>query len=102
MPQPVTVSIEVPQPREEVYDFLDVMANHELFTDHLLRDWDVTGPERGVGAKARVKVRALGVSDVVDFVVTDAEAPTRIVERHVSEKLGRTAEGTYTLEPTAL
>ena len=100
MPDPVTVSIEVPQAQDEVYDFLDVMANHEPFTDHLLRDWELSGPARGVGSKARVHVRALGMSDVVDIEVVDAEAPTRIVERNIAEKLGRTAQGTYTLEPT--
>jgi uncharacterized protein YndB with AHSA1/START domain len=101
MPKPVTVSIDVPQPRDRVYDFLDVMANHEAFTDHLLRDWTVSGPERGVGSKARVQVKALGVSDVVDIEVIAAEAPRSIVERNVAEKAGRTAEGTYRLEPRA-
>jgi hypothetical protein len=28
-PKPVTVSIDVPQPRAAVFAFLDVMANHE-------------------------------------------------------------------------
>jgi uncharacterized protein YndB with AHSA1/START domain len=101
MPKPVTVSIDVPQAIEDVYDFLDVMANHEPFTDHLLRDWELSGPERGVGSRARVHVRALGVSDVVDIEVVDAEAPTRIVERNTARKAGRTGEGTYTLTPTA-
>src|SRR5919202_3632968 len=97
MPKPVTVSIDVPHAIEAVYDFLDVMANHEPFTDHLLRDWELSGPARGVGSKARVHVRAFGVSDVVDIEVVEAEAPTRIVERNVAAKAGRTAQGTYTL-----
>src|SRR5438876_11363653 len=101
MPKPVTVSIDVPQSRERVYDLLDVMANHEPFTDHLLRDWQLSGPARGVGAKARVHVRALGVSDVVDIEVIDAEAPTRIVERNTAVKARRTAQGTYMLQPMA-
>jgi Polyketide cyclase / dehydrase and lipid transport len=107
MPKPVTVSIDVPHAVEDVYDFLDVMANHEPFTDHLLRDWELSGPARGVGSRARVHVRALGVhvralgvSDVVDIEVVDAEAPTRIVERNTAAKAGRTAQGTYTLSPT--
>src|SRR4051812_19397824 len=100
MPKPVTVSVDVPQDRERVFEFLDVMANHEPFTDHLMRDWELSGPARGVGSKARVHVRALGVSDVVDIEVVDAEAPTRIVERNVAAKAGRTAEGTYTLTPS--
>jgi hypothetical protein len=98
MPKPVTVTIDVPQERDRVYDFLDVMANHEPFTDHLLRDWELSGPERGVGSRARVHVRALGVADVVDIEVIDAEAPARIVERNTAAKAGRTAEGTYLLE----
>jgi hypothetical protein len=97
MPKPVTVSIDVPQERERVYDFLDVMANHEQFTDHLMRDWELSGPPRGIGSRARVRTQALGVSDVVDFEVIDAEAPKRIVERNVATKAGRTGQGTYTL-----
>jgi Polyketide cyclase / dehydrase and lipid transport len=98
MPKPVTVSVDVPQDREHVYEFLDVMANHEPFTDHLMRDWELSGPERGVGSKARVHTKALGVKDVVDIEVVDAEASTRIVERNVAQKAGRTGEGTYVLE----
>jgi uncharacterized protein YndB with AHSA1/START domain len=98
MPKPVTVSVTVPQDREQVFDFLDLMANHESFNDHLMRDWVRSGPERGVGSKARVHTRALGMSDVVDIEVIDAEAPTRIVERNTAAKAGRTGQGTYTLD----
>ena len=99
MPKPVTVTIDVPQDREDVYDHLDVMANHEPFNDHLMKDWELSGPDRGVGSKARVHTKALGVTDVVDIEVVDAEAPVRIVERNVAQKAGRTGQGTYTLHP---
>jgi hypothetical protein len=99
MPKPVTVSVDVPQDRHRVFDFLDVMANHEPFTDHLMHDWELSGPPRGIGSKARVKTKALGVSDVVEIEVVDAESPTRIVERNVAAKAGRTGQGTYVLEP---
>ena len=36
------------------------MANHEPFNDHLMRNWQLSGPERGVGSKARVTISALG------------------------------------------
>ncbi len=99
MPAPVTVSIEVPTDIARVFDFLDVLANHEPFNDHLMRDWEVSGPTRGVGSKARVSTRALGVSDVVDIEVVEVDAPTRIVERNTARKAGRVGQGTYTLDP---
>jgi hypothetical protein len=97
MPKPITVTIDVPQPREDVYAYLDVMAHHEGFTDHLMRDWELSGPDRGVGSKARVHTRALGMSDVVDIEVIDASAPEKIVERNVATKAGRVGQGTYFL-----
>jgi hypothetical protein len=98
MPKPVTVTVDVPQPRASVFAFLDVMANHESFNDHLMRDWELSGPPSGVGSRARVRTSALGVDDVVDIEVVAAEAPARIVERNVAAKAGRTGQGTYVLD----
>jgi len=98
MPEPVTVSVDVPFPREQVYDFLDVMANHEPFTDHVLKDWEYSGPDRGIGSKARVKVKSGPVTDTVEFEVVAAEAPRMIRERNVGAKGKRVAHGTYELE----
>jgi carbon monoxide dehydrogenase subunit G len=96
--KPVRVSIDVPQPREQVYDFLDVMANHEPFTNHILQDWHYSGPERGVGSKARVTVKAAGRTDTIDMEVISADAPRSIVEQNVGAGGRRIATGTYTLE----
>jgi hypothetical protein len=96
--RPVNVTTEVPYPREEVYDFLDVMANHEPFTNHIMRDWEYSGPDRGVGSKARVKVRAGGRTDNIDIEVVAAERPVRIVEQNVGAGGRRVANGTYVLE----
>ena len=96
--QPVDVTIEVPDPPEEVYDFLDVMANHEPFTNHMLRNWEYSGPDRGVGSKARVKAVAAGRTDTIDIEVVSAERPKTIVERNVGAGGRRVANGTYTLE----
>jgi hypothetical protein len=94
MIRPVTVSIDVSHAVEEVFDFLDVMANHESFNDHLMRDWELSGPARGVGSKARVRTSALGMSDTVDIEVIDSDAPTRIVEVNIAAKARRTGQGT--------
>jgi hypothetical protein len=96
--KPVQVSTEVPHPIEEVYDFLDVMANHEPFTNHMLHDWEYAGPPRGVGSKARVRVNTGLRSEVVEIETFDARRPTRIAERNVSAGGRRRATGTYTLE----
>jgi hypothetical protein len=95
--KPVRVSIDVPQGREDVYDFLDVLANHELFTDHMLRDWQCAGPPGGVGAKARVTAVIGGRAEAIDIEVIEAERPARNKERNVGAS-GRVATGTYTLE----
>jgi hypothetical protein len=101
VPAAVIVSVDVPQDRDTVFAFLDVMANHESFNDHLMRDWELSAPPSGIGSRARVKVRALGITDTVDIEVTDVEPPARIVERNVAQKAGRTGQGTYTLEALA-
>jgi hypothetical protein len=97
MPSPITVSIDVPQPRDEVFAFLDVMANHEPFTNHMLVDWSYDGPPSGVGAKARVHSTAGGRKEPVDIEVVSAQAPAQIVERNVSAKGRRVGRGTYDL-----
>ena len=95
--RPVTVTTEVPYPTEDVYDFLDVMSNHEPFTNHMLRDWEFAGPDRGVGSKAKVKVSVGGRTESVEIEVVEADRPTRIVERNVGAGGRRVANGTYTL-----
>ncbi|WP_445150161.1 SRPBCC family protein [Baekduia sp. Peel2402] len=97
-PRPVSVSIDVPQPRADVYAYLDVMANHEPFTDHMLTDWEYSGPASGIGSKARVKSSFGALTDTADIEVVAASAPALIVERNVSAKGRRVATGTYTLD----
>jgi len=97
--KPVTVSVEVQRPVEEVYDFLDVLANHESFLDHMLTDWKFSGPSSGVGAKAEAKTNAPMSQDWTDFEVIEADPPHRIVEEAVGLKGKRRTRGTYTLEP---
>ncbi len=95
--KPVTVTVEVPQGVEEVFDFLDALANHEAFLDHFLVDWKFSGPARGVGAKAEARASAPMSQDWTDFEVVESERPSRIVEDGVGLKGKRHTRGTYTL-----
>ena len=95
--KPVSVSIEVPNEREDVYAFLDVLANHEPFTDHMMVDWEYSGPRTGIGAGATAKVRAPGSNEIVEIRVVEVERPERLVEESVSAGGRRRTRGTYTL-----
>jgi polyketide cyclase/dehydrase/lipid transport protein len=94
----VTDSIEVPQPRERVYDYLDVLGNHEEFTDHFLVDWEVSGPASGVGARAHMRIKSAGIKDDLEMEVVAAERPQLIAEESTSAKGRRRTRGTYRLE----
>jgi hypothetical protein len=95
--RPVHVSIEVPEPPDAVFDFLDVLAHHERFTEHFLREWHCSGPARGAGAKARVTAVTAGRKDPLDMEVIASEPPLRSVERNVSLGGRRVMTGTYLL-----
>jgi hypothetical protein len=95
--RPVSVAIDVPEPRAEAYDFLDVMANHESFTDHMLGDWTSSGPERGIGARARVTNLLGGRREPIDVEVVEAIDGELIGERNVASVSGRVGRGTYRL-----
>jgi uncharacterized protein YndB with AHSA1/START domain len=97
--KPITVSTTVAKPVAEVYEHLDVLANHEAFTDHMLVDWSLSGPAKGVGSKARVRANAPGKKQWTEITVVDAEPPRRIVERSVGAGGRRMTQGTYELEP---
>lgn len=95
--KPIKVSTVIDRPRPEVYEYLDVLANHEAFCDHFLTDWSVAGPASGVGAKVRVKAKAPGPETWIDIQVIEANAPERTVENATSAGGRRRTRGTYTL-----
>jgi uncharacterized protein YndB with AHSA1/START domain len=96
--KPITVDVKLDRPRERVYDFLAVLGNHEAFTNHLLVDWELSGPAAGVGAAARMRAAVPGPRDYADMRVTEVEPPRRIVEEAVGAGGSRRTRGTYTLE----
>jgi len=90
----VTVSVEVAKPRAEVYELLDVLANHEPFLDHALVDWEFSGPRRGVGAKARARANTTGSQDWTEFEVLESD-DEHIVEEGIGNGGKRVTRGTY-------
>lgn len=97
--QPVTVSTTIERDPDQVYAFLDVMANHERFNDHLMTDWEYSGPPTGLGAKATAMAKMAGRREPVELEVIETTVATTIVERNVSHRGVRVAIGTYRIAP---
>jgi uncharacterized protein YndB with AHSA1/START domain len=101
---PVNVSIVISAPREQVFDYLQDIANHAEFTDHYLVDWHLTRIDSvGRGAGARFRVRAPGNRySWADVTFTEVDRPHRIVEVGRTGKNNRIRTlGAYELSPAA-
>jgi uncharacterized protein YndB with AHSA1/START domain len=98
---PVTVSIIISAPREQIFDYLQDIANHPEFTDHYLVDWRLTREDsvgRGAGARFRVKAPANRFS-WADSTFTEVSRPHRIVEVGRTGKANRIRTlGVYELD----
>ena len=56
---PVSVSVRIDRPREEVFAYLADVANHPEFSDHYLTHWRllrIDSVGRGAGARFRIEV----------------------------------------------
>ena len=78
---PVTVSVKIGRPREEVFAYLADIANHLEFSDHYLEQFRLTRVDtvgRGAGArfKLRIPFQRFAWNDMTFSVV---EPPHRIV-----------------------
>jgi carbon monoxide dehydrogenase subunit G len=78
---PVSVSVRIGRPREEVFAYLADIANHSEFSDHYLKDWRLTRIDtvgRGAGARFRMDIpfQRFAWADMTFVVV---EPPHRIV-----------------------
>src|SRR3954452_24070228 len=102
--EPLTVSVSISRPREEVFAYLADIANHPEFTDHYLVDWRMTRVEtvgRGPGGRFR-DPRARPRFDWADVTFIEVDAPRRIVQAGRAGKYNRTRlRSIYELEPTA-
>jgi uncharacterized membrane protein len=85
----MSVSVVIDAPREQIFDYLQDIANHPRFTDHFLADWRLTRESsvgRGAGARFRVKA-PLNRFSWGDVTLVELQRPQRIVG------VGRTGKG---------
>jgi hypothetical protein len=95
--KPVIVSTSVGRAPSEVFEYLDVLANHESFLDHFLVDWRFDGPARGIGARGKARTDAPGGQDWTEFEVVSVAEGKEIVEEGVGAGGKRRTRGTYRL-----
>jgi uncharacterized protein YndB with AHSA1/START domain len=101
---PISVSIVIDRPREEVFEYLADIANHAEFNDHFMVDWRLTREDSyGEGAGARFRIEApLNRFPYADSTVVELERPRRLVEVGRTGKYNRIRTlGVYELEPAA-
>jgi uncharacterized protein YndB with AHSA1/START domain len=99
---PVTATVNIDRPREEVFDYLADIANHAEFSDHYLKDWRllrIDSVGRGAGARYRLDgpFQRFGWADMT-FV--EVERPFRIVAVGRGGKYNRIKTfASWTLDP---
>jgi len=100
---PVTANVLIDRPREEVFDYLADIANHQEFSDHYLKEWRLTRVDSvGRGAGARFKIDApLDRFGWGDMTFIEVQRPHRIVAAGRSGKFNRNKTWTtWTLSPS--
>ena len=89
--EPVTVSITIDRPREEIHAVLDDLMNHEAFTDHFLTDYQRTD--------TGIRVKGKGGGGWMEITPVESTLD-RIVEEGRSGRGGRRhTKGVYELRP---
>lgn len=87
---PITASVTIARPREQVWEYLLDIANHAEFCDHYLTDWRLTREDSyGYGAGARVRIPAMGRFGFGDLTFVRIEPPFRITARGRGGKFNR-------------
>ncbi|HWC26765.1 MAG TPA: SRPBCC family protein [Solirubrobacteraceae bacterium] len=99
--EPITLSISIAKPREEVFEYLADVANHAEFSDHCMVDWHLTREDsygHGAGARFRVKSRFDRFS-YGDITLSQVTPPERIVATGRAGRFNRIRTlTTWTLE----
>jgi hypothetical protein len=93
--QPVTASVTIDRPREELYALLADLRAHEQFTDHFLAGFT------GDAQRVRVRAKLPGPKQWSEIAAVEQVAPSLLRERGTGGAGRRVTEGTYRLEPAA-
>ena len=99
---PVTATVSIGRPREEVFEYLADIANHPEFSDHYLKDWHLTRIDSvGQGAGARFKADGPFMRfGWADMTFVEVERPYRIVAMGRGGKYNRIKSfASWTLTP---
>ena len=99
---PVTQTVLVSRPVNEVFDYLADVANHPEFLDHFTSEWHLTREDTyGTGAGVRYKVHMRGNRfPWVDQTVLECDAPRRLLLAGRGGKYNRIRTVTlYEVEP---
>jgi uncharacterized protein YndB with AHSA1/START domain len=92
---PVSATITIDAPREQVFAVVADLANRPAFCDHFMTRFHLERLEsRGPGAAARFHVAARGFHMWMDTVIAEVEAPYRLLERGHGGHANRMALGT--------
>lgn len=89
--KPITVGITIARPRDELYDLILDLRNHEAWTDHMLVEWS------GTAERVRVRSALPGPADWLDIETTEVSRPSFTRERTVGARGKRISYGTYRL-----
>ena len=100
---PITATVVIDRPREEVFEYLADIANHPEFSDHYMTQWRLTRVDSyGRGAGARFKLDApLDRFSWGDMTFIEVTPPHKIVAAGRGGKFNRNKTWTtWTLEPS--
>ena len=101
---PVSSTITIGRPREEVFDYLADIANHPEFSDHYLTEWRLTRLDsvgKGAGARFRYDRGRLDRFGWADMTFIEVDRPFRIVAVGRGGKFNRNKTyTTWTLTPS--
>jgi uncharacterized membrane protein len=92
---PVSASITIDVPREQVWELLCDLATRPAFCDHFQLDYRLQRIEsRGVGASARFRTEAKRFPIWLDTTIAQLDPPHRILERGRGGRANRMPVGT--------